>query len=243
MNKVATLKGKWRIVEMELWDKDFLDMMDPACIAFDGKAGGEFAFGCVTGSLHCRKATSGVEFTWKGNDEMDEASGAAGPRFKKMGRSMEKSASTMATIQPSRPDLGEFFSSLLDVSVQTRYRAWRCSRPYIIAFDVLTRPSQPFSRLLHSLYCASLGRLTAQRAFPEGSARSCAARAFICRPCRTGGSGALSRGTSAKRSRKSGSSLMKFSTPRAIPGAFRHPDARLRRATASMRGRPQPDRC
>jgi hypothetical protein len=25
--------------------------------------------------LHCRKATSGVEFTWKGNDEMDEASG------------------------------------------------------------------------------------------------------------------------------------------------------------------------
>jgi hypothetical protein len=75
MNKAATLKGKWRIVEMELWDKDFLDMMDPAYIAFDGKAGGEFAFGCVTGSLHCRKATSGVEFTWKGNDEMDEASG------------------------------------------------------------------------------------------------------------------------------------------------------------------------
>jgi hypothetical protein len=60
MNKAATLKGKWRIVEMELWDKDFLDMMDPAYIAFDGKAGGEFAFGCVTGSLHCRKATSGV---------------------------------------------------------------------------------------------------------------------------------------------------------------------------------------
>ena len=43
MNKAATLKGKWRIVEMELWDKDFLDMMDPAYIAFDGKAGGEFS--------------------------------------------------------------------------------------------------------------------------------------------------------------------------------------------------------
>ena len=33
-----------------MWDKDFLDMMELAYIAFDGKAGGEFAFGCVTGS-------------------------------------------------------------------------------------------------------------------------------------------------------------------------------------------------
>ena len=45
------------------------------------------------------------------------------------------------------------------------------------------------------------------------------------------------------RARKSVSSLMNSSPPSAIPGAFRHPDARLRRATASMRGRPQPDRC
>ena len=71
----ALLKGKWRIVEMELWDKDFLDMMGPAYIAFDGKAGGEFAFGCVTAGLHCRKTPSGVDFTWEGNDEMDQASG------------------------------------------------------------------------------------------------------------------------------------------------------------------------
>ena len=27
-----TLKGKWRIVEMALWDLDFLDMMEPAYI-------------------------------------------------------------------------------------------------------------------------------------------------------------------------------------------------------------------
>jgi hypothetical protein len=59
------LIGKWRIIEMELWDKDFLDMMEPAYIAFDGKAGGEFAFGCVTGGLYCRKTPDGVEFTWE----------------------------------------------------------------------------------------------------------------------------------------------------------------------------------
>jgi hypothetical protein len=40
MTKAPTLKG-WRIVEMEMWDKDFLDMMELAYIAFDGKAGGE----------------------------------------------------------------------------------------------------------------------------------------------------------------------------------------------------------
>jgi hypothetical protein len=28
--------------------------VEPAYIVFDGKSGGEFAFGCVTGGLHCR---------------------------------------------------------------------------------------------------------------------------------------------------------------------------------------------
>ena len=113
MNKAATLKGKWRIVEMELWDKDFLDMMDPAYIAFDGKAGGEFAFGCVTGSLHCRKATSGVEFTWKGNDEMDEASGAGWVKLQKDGSLIGEIRFPTATTQPLRLADGEFFSGLL----------------------------------------------------------------------------------------------------------------------------------
>ena len=70
-----TLKGKWRIVETAEWDTDFLDMMEPAYILFDGKAGGEFAFGCVTGQLHCRGTAVSADFTWQGNDEMDEASG------------------------------------------------------------------------------------------------------------------------------------------------------------------------
>ena len=42
MTKAASVKGRWRIVEMQLWDKDFLDMMEPAYIVFDGKSGGEF---------------------------------------------------------------------------------------------------------------------------------------------------------------------------------------------------------
>ena len=79
------LNGRWRIGEMALWDNDYLDMMEPAYITFDGKAGGEFAFGCVTGSTHCRKTPAGVEFTWEGNDEIDQISGDGWAKLQKGG--------------------------------------------------------------------------------------------------------------------------------------------------------------
>jgi hypothetical protein len=72
---LLSLSGKWRLVEMELWDADFLDMIEPAYIAFDGKGSGEFLFGCVTASLQCAATAGGTDFTWEGHDEMDEASG------------------------------------------------------------------------------------------------------------------------------------------------------------------------
>jgi hypothetical protein len=43
----SPLLGKWRIAEMELWEADFLDMIEPAHIAFEAKGGGEFMFGAV----------------------------------------------------------------------------------------------------------------------------------------------------------------------------------------------------
>ena len=70
------LLGKWRIIEMELWDSDFLDLVEPAYITFDQQGGGEFVFGAVQGSLHCRYGPNSVRFTWEGSDEMDPASGA-----------------------------------------------------------------------------------------------------------------------------------------------------------------------
>ena len=70
------LLGKWRIVEMELWDSDFLDLVEPAYIRFDARGRGEFVFGAVYGSLHCRYGPDSVRFTWEGSDEMDPAFGA-----------------------------------------------------------------------------------------------------------------------------------------------------------------------
>ena len=69
------LVGKWRIVEMELWDREFIDLVGPGIIAFDDDGSGEFAFGAVTGVLDCGHAKASIHFTWEGNDEMDDASG------------------------------------------------------------------------------------------------------------------------------------------------------------------------
>jgi hypothetical protein len=69
------VKGKWRIVSMPGYEADFPDMVEPAYILFDGKGGGEFAFGCVTGAIYGAGDGSAVEFTWEGNDEMDPAGG------------------------------------------------------------------------------------------------------------------------------------------------------------------------
>jgi hypothetical protein len=61
------LSGKWRIVEMEVWDKNFLDMLEPAYIALDGKGSGKFLFGCVAHSFAdmIRGITSkGISRSW-----------------------------------------------------------------------------------------------------------------------------------------------------------------------------------
>ena len=69
------LLGKWRIFEMEMWDADFLDLVEPAYIAFDQRGHGEFVFGAVYGSLACRYGSDSVDFTWEGSDEMDPVCG------------------------------------------------------------------------------------------------------------------------------------------------------------------------
>jgi hypothetical protein len=69
------LLGKWRIIEMEMGDTDFLDLVEPAYIAFDQQGRGEFVFGAVQGSLDCRYGSDSVDFTWQGSDEMDPVCG------------------------------------------------------------------------------------------------------------------------------------------------------------------------
>ena len=71
------IEGAWRILEMELWDKDFIDMEGPGKILFKKKGSGEMRFGCVQVELDWEfNADAGrAEFTFSGFDEMTEVSG------------------------------------------------------------------------------------------------------------------------------------------------------------------------
>lgn len=65
-----SVQGRWRVVETPGWD-----MAGPgAYILFDQESG-EFAFDCLTGSMHGACHGDTVEFDRDGNDEMEEASG------------------------------------------------------------------------------------------------------------------------------------------------------------------------
>jgi hypothetical protein len=71
--------GRWRIVEMDVGDKDFLDLVETAHLTFKGAADGEIAFGPLKGFLDVRCGTRDgsacAEFSWEGNDENDPIAG------------------------------------------------------------------------------------------------------------------------------------------------------------------------
>ena len=80
-SKGAAFVGEWRIVEMDEWDQDYIDMEEAGHIRFQrgGQRGGSggFHFGCVDASLDWRYDSSldRVDFTFDGSDEGDEVTG------------------------------------------------------------------------------------------------------------------------------------------------------------------------
>ena len=80
-----TFAGRWRIVEMELWDNDFLDLVEEAHVTFRSAADGEIAFGALKGFLDvrygARDGSPCAEFSWEGNDENDQACGRGWATF------------------------------------------------------------------------------------------------------------------------------------------------------------------
>ena len=68
--------GKWRLIEMEQWDQDFIDLVEPGFISFQKGGRGEMRFGAVSLELDWEINQAGkAEFTFTGFDEMDETSG------------------------------------------------------------------------------------------------------------------------------------------------------------------------
>jgi hypothetical protein len=78
-NRLMGLTGRWRIVEMGMWDSDAIDLLGPGFIEFDKNSSGWFQFVAVQGQMDCREEKRDgrvcVEFTWEGHDDSDPASG------------------------------------------------------------------------------------------------------------------------------------------------------------------------
>lgn len=76
---VRSFIGRWRIVEMELWNQEDLDLVSSAHITFEKDGLGELQMIAVNGGIDYRVAERGgkpaIEFSWEGFDEMDPASG------------------------------------------------------------------------------------------------------------------------------------------------------------------------
>jgi hypothetical protein len=68
--------GRWRIVEADLWDRDYLDLCGPATLVVQASGHGEIAFGAMQASLDIEYGPDEIGFAWAGFDEMDEVSGA-----------------------------------------------------------------------------------------------------------------------------------------------------------------------
>jgi hypothetical protein len=79
------IAGKWRIAEMDEWDREDFDLMGPAFFSFDALGSGSFRFIAVRGWMDCRhgerEGRPFVEFTWDGNDELHPASGRGWARI------------------------------------------------------------------------------------------------------------------------------------------------------------------
>jgi hypothetical protein len=68
------LIGRWRIVEADLWDREYLDLCSPARLTITAQ-GGEIAFGAMQAGLEVEYARDSVGFRWVGCDEGDEVQG------------------------------------------------------------------------------------------------------------------------------------------------------------------------
>jgi hypothetical protein len=61
------LIGHWRIVEIDLWDRDYLDLCGQAAITIGVDGRGGIALSAVQATLGIEKSRASVRFTWIGS--------------------------------------------------------------------------------------------------------------------------------------------------------------------------------
>ena len=68
--------GRWRIVGTDIWERDYLDLVEPAMMVIGADGQGEIAFGALHAGLDLAYGRSDAAFTFIGSDEMDEVRGS-----------------------------------------------------------------------------------------------------------------------------------------------------------------------
>jgi hypothetical protein len=106
------LVGRWRIVEADLWDRDYLDLRGPAMITIPDHGRGEIALGALQTGLDIDYSRSSVGFTWEGFDEMDEVSGDGSAELLDDDSIKIEFAYYNGGRSCSQSQTGEFFNSL-----------------------------------------------------------------------------------------------------------------------------------
>jgi hypothetical protein len=110
-------KGRWRISEMDVWDNDYLDLVEPAHIVFESENDGAFVFGTVKGWLDvrygARDGSACAEFSWEGLNDTDPASGRGWVILGTAGRLVGHIFIHNSDDSGSSPNANEFFNSLL----------------------------------------------------------------------------------------------------------------------------------
>lgn len=69
------LVGRWRIVEADIWDRDYLDLCGAAKFVVSADGRGEISFCAMQATLNVEHGAPSVAFEWFGFDEGDEIAG------------------------------------------------------------------------------------------------------------------------------------------------------------------------
>ena len=76
---VTAIVGRWRIIEMDLWAQEDVDLVTPGFIEFEPDHMGSLGFIAVQAGIDWRdtprNGCPGVEFSWEGFDEGDPTTG------------------------------------------------------------------------------------------------------------------------------------------------------------------------
>lgn len=74
-----TAVGRWRITRMDVWERDYLDLVVTAHITLGADGLGSFQFGTVEGFIDYRASLAPegarVEFSWQGSSDGDPSCG------------------------------------------------------------------------------------------------------------------------------------------------------------------------